>query len=161
MLFDFVEFNLSFHGQLIGNSFGILHLFCKLDSIFFPFSGFFLLSFFPYLSGLLGQLFEFSLCLFGRQIWLIVGLSLKPQFLLEIWVILMLLNPFLCTFDTDVTWVKINTYQSREELFLIHFLSFLLPSMHLSCLFWSIFRCFDLHLEARFRPCFMTKIDCL
>ena len=64
LLFNFVEFNLSLHGQFIGNFFGILHFFCELDSIFFPFSGLFLLSFFPYLSCLFGQLFEFSLCLF-------------------------------------------------------------------------------------------------
>ena len=68
LLFDLVELYLSLHGQFIGNSFCVLHLFCELDSIFFSLSGLFLLSFLPYLSGLFGQLFEFSLGLFWCQI---------------------------------------------------------------------------------------------
>lgn len=110
LFLNLIKFNLSLHGLLFSNSFSFLHFFCIPDSVFLSLFRLFLLSLFPDLTSFFSQFFKFSSGFLGREFRLLISLTLESHFLFKIRFIFVLLNPFLSSLDTCVSWNESKCY---------------------------------------------------
>lgn len=106
---DSVQLQLSFGCLLLGDALGLDHFLTISNSIFLPLASLFLLSLFPDLPCLFSEFFEFGPGFFWSEFGLILLLASDEDFLFEVRIVFMLLDPILCHLDAAIVYL-IQTY---------------------------------------------------
>lgn len=101
---DPVELELPLGCLFFSDALGLDHLLTISNSILLPFASLFFLSFLPDLPCLISEFFEFDSGLLRCEFGLVLLFASDEDFLLEVRVVLVLLDPILCHLNAAVVY---------------------------------------------------------